>query len=235
MKIHSAKELRPPPSIADDHATPASACQYTCGLFACAPLPTLSSGACRNSSPTWPMWLRDSFFAAGAPARASQPPLTWGWRAGLDRRHRPVASGQLARLVQRVEPVRVSDHAAFARYLRGTPSRCTMPTICCHRLHRRVAGHPGRQRGAGADSGCAGRCWWRTCRPICAGMTMPSPSRRSSNAAGAAIRLQAAAGCEQHGGECAERRARRGGCGGLRVGRYHRPAIVNEIPHGGLR
>ena len=69
---------------------------------------------------------------------------------------------------ERIEPVRVSDHASFARARGATATRVHRQRPAADRLHRSRARHPRGQRRGGCRTGCAGRSWSRTCRPICA-------------------------------------------------------------------
>ncbi len=75
--------------------------------------------------------------------------LALGSAVGLDDWH----LDKLAALVERIDPVRVSDHASFAR----APRRSGSLAVACERsaadgLHPRQPGHPVRQRAARAGA-----------------------------------------------------------------------------------
>jgi hypothetical protein len=90
--------------------------------------------------------------------------LSLGSAAGLDDWH----LDQLQRLVQHIDPVRVSDHASFARGVFRRPVAESTDrwfgSLCCAPM------------SAGFKTVCNDGSWWKTCQPICAG---PCPTRNA--------------------------------------------------------
>ena len=99
----------------------------------------------------------------------------WAWRWARPSGSTPGTSIGLQRLVQRIEPVRVSDHACFARApLHGGQPPVHGTDLLPIAFTDARARHHGAQRAAGAGAAAPADRWWRTCRPTCAGPTMRS-------------------------------------------------------------
>ena len=180
---------------------------------------TPTTRRCCTSGPRWIFWKsipRISLAQGGAalavcwskgaahyPVSLHGVGLSLGSATGLD----PWHLDQLAALVQRIDPVRVSDHASFAR---GTFQGATvhaadlLPMPFTHEALDVLCSHVQQvQDRLGAAS------WWKTCRPICSwkrARTKRLARSRVFEHPGAAHRLPVAGGCEQYLCQCAERR-----------------------------